>query len=152
MALPNIFSEEVTDKVIQRIYKLTPSSTAHWGTMTVAQMLAHCSVTYEMVFDTKHTKPNFLVRLLLKSFVKNSVVNEVPYKKDSRTAPAFIVTSQKDFEIERSRLIDFIRKTQNLGASYFDGKASNSFGALKAVEWNNMFYKHLDHHLTQFGV
>ena len=27
-----------------------------------------------------------------------------------------------------------------------------TLGKLKSQEWNNMFYKHLDHHLTQFGV
>ena len=35
---------------------------------------------------------------------------------------------------------------------YFDGKESHSFGPLNKTEWNNMFYKHADHHLTQFGV
>jgi len=25
-------------------------------------------------------------------------------------------------------------------------------GKLTAVEWSNMLYKHLDHHLRQFGV
>ena len=34
----------------------------------------------------------------------------------------------------------------------FEGKESNSFGPLTKGEWNNMFYKHLDHHLSQFGV
>ncbi|MCJ8164098.1 hypothetical protein MKJ04_04535 [Pontibacter sp. E15-1] len=29
---------------------------------------------------------------------------------------------------------------------------SHSFGRLSSQEWNNMFYKHLDHHLSQFGV
>jgi hypothetical protein len=27
-----------------------------------------------------------------------------------------------------------------------------SFGALTKTEWSNMLYKHLDHHLTQFGA
>ena len=43
-----------------------------------------------------------------------------------------------------------ITKTQQLGENYFEGKESNSFGKLTASEWNNMFYKHLDHHLSQF--
>ncbi|WP_337994864.1 hypothetical protein [Polaribacter ponticola] len=49
-------------------------------------------------------------------------------------------------------MIGFILKTQELGADYFDGKESHSFGKLTEKEWNNTFYKHLDHHLTQFGV
>ncbi|MDZ7604070.1 MAG: hypothetical protein U5K79_00455 [Cyclobacteriaceae bacterium] len=49
-------------------------------------------------------------------------------------------------------MIAYIKKTQELGADYFDGRASHSFGKLTRTEWNNMFAKHLDHHLGQFGV
>jgi hypothetical protein len=62
------------------------------------------------------------------------------------------VKGTKNFEEERNRLIAYIQKTQSLGADYFDGKISHSFGSLNKSEWNNLFYKHLDHHLTQFGV
>ena len=45
-----------------------------------------------------------------------------------------------------------MKKTQELGRSHFDGKESLSFGPINAQEWNNLFYKHLNHHLSQFGV
>jgi len=123
-----------------------------WGTMNVPQMLAHCNVTYEMVYENKHLKPNFILGLILKGFVKKYVTNEIPYKKSSETAPAFIIKDERNFEIEKKRLIDFIEKTQQLGEMHFDGKDSLSFGKLNTQEWNNMFYKHLNHHLSQFGV
>ena len=88
----------------------------------------------------------------LKSFVKNFIVNEEPYKQSLKTAPAFIITEQKDFEYEKNRLINYISQTQQLGEGYFDQKESHSFGKLNKTEWNNMFYKHLDHHLNQFGA
>jgi ectoine hydroxylase-related dioxygenase (phytanoyl-CoA dioxygenase family) len=55
-------------------------------------------------------------------------------------------------DAEKERLIGFIRQVQALGAQHFDGKESHSFGVLNSKEWNNMFYKHLNHHLEQFGV
>lgn len=152
MALPNIFSEKVAEELIRRINSLTPGTKAQWGKMNVAQMLAHCNVTYEMVYENKHQKPNFFMRQILKAFVKQMVVNETPYKKNVRTAPAFIIADKRDFEQERDRLIQYIHKTVELGESNFDGRESLSFGKLSTTEWNNMFYKHLDHHLTQFGV
>jgi hypothetical protein len=152
MALPNIFTKAVADQIIQRINALSPQSTPQWGKMDVAKMLAHCNVTYEMVYEDKHPKPNFLMGLILKAFVKKGVVNDVPYKHNSQTAPAFIITSDKDFAVEKARLIGFIQKTQGLGEAHFDGKTSHSFGDLSKTEWNNLFYKHLDHHLGQFGV
>ena len=148
----NIFQEETAAKVIQRIENLTQDSKPKWGTMTVAQMLAHCNVTYEMVYDNTHTKPNFVLKLILKAFVKNTVVSDKPYSKNGKTAPQFIIESDKDFSTEKKRLIDYIEKTKSLGETHFDGKESHSFGNLNKEEWNNMFYKHLDHHLNQFGV
>lgn len=152
MALPNIFSKETSDKLIERINQLQSTTQPQWGKMNAAQMLAHCCVTYEMIYEDKHKKPNAIVKFLLKAMVKNGVVNEVPYKHNSRTAPAFLISDEKVFETEKKRLIDYIQKTQALGESYFKEKESHSFGKLNTQEWNNMFYKHLNHHLSQFGV
>ena len=150
--MKNIFKAEVTQEVIDRVNNLTPESQPLWGKMTVSQMLAHCSVTYEMVYDGTHEKPKGMMKLILKLFVKGMVTGEKPYKKNLRTAPQFLMTSDKDFELEKARLIAYLKKTQELGENHFDNKESLSFGRLSIKEWNNMFYKHLDHHLTQFGV
>ncbi|TAH03657.1 MAG: DUF1569 domain-containing protein [Sphingobacteriales bacterium] len=150
--MENIFSQTVSNKVINRINSLKPTTPALWGKMSVAQMLAHCNITYEMVYQNKHPKPNFIMGLILKAFVKNIVVNGKPYKQNSQTAPVFIIKNDKDFEVEKIQLIAYINQTQQLGENYFDGKVSLSFGILSKTEWNNMFYKHLDHHLMQFGV
>ncbi len=150
--MKNIFSSEVCEEINNRIDQLTVASEPNWGKMNVAQMLAHCNVTYELVFENIHPKPNALLRLILKLFVKNMVVSEKPFKRNSQTAPVFIIATEKDFEIEKARLKAYINKVQKLGASYFNDKASHSFGTLKTTEWNAMFYKHLDHHLSQFGV
>lgn len=152
MALPNIFTESVAEGVIDRINQLTASTQPKWGKMSVDQMLAHCNVTYEMVYEDKHPKPNTFVRFILKLLVKGKVVSEEPYQQNGQTAPQFIMKGDKDFDVEKNRLINFIKKTQELGEGHFEGKESHSFGALNKTEWNNMFYKHLNHHLTQFGV
>jgi hypothetical protein len=150
--MKNIFDPKVTEELIARINQLHPESPALWGKMTVDQMLAHCSVAYEMAFTDKHPKPNVLFRFILKTFVKKGVVNEVPYPKNAQTAPAFIISDRKNFEEEKARLITYLKHTLSLGPDHFQGKESLSFGSMTTQEWNNLFYKHLDHHLTQFGV
>ena len=152
MALPNIFTSEETAKVINRINNLSPASQPNWGIMSVAQMLAHCNVTYEMIYDNIHKKPNAFLKFILKMMIKNKVVSETMYERNSRTAPQFIIKETKDFTLEKQRLVDYINKTQQLGEAYFSNKQSHSFGPLNKTEWNNMLYKHLNHHLTQFGV
>jgi hypothetical protein len=150
--MKNIFEKAVSDEIIARINKLTPQSQPLWGKMSVGQMFAHCCVTYEMVYTDKHKKPNALLRWILKTFIKKKITQEGPYIKNSRTAPQFIIKETRDFELEKKRLIEYINETQQKGATYFDGKESLSFGVLSSDEWNIMFTKHLDHHLSQFGV
>ena len=150
--MKNVFDQTDAEALISRINNLHPDTRQRWGKMTVAQMLAHCNVTYEMAYENNHPKPNAFMRFVLRMLVKNTVVNEKPFKQNSHTAPQFIIKNDKDFEAEKSRLINYIRKTQQLGQSHFEGKESHSFGPLTSQEWNNMFYKHLDHHLNQFGV
>ena len=150
--MQNIFNADTVDTITTRIKKLNQASQPLWGKMNVTQMLAHSNVTYEMVFTDKHPKPKGFMKMILKLFVKKMVVGEKPYKKSSQTAPAFLITDVRDFNKEQERLITHLNQVKDLGEKHFDGKDSHSFGALTTTEWNNMFYKHLDHHLNQFGV
>jgi len=150
--MKNIFQPEVTAEIIDRINQLTPTTPQLWGKMNVEQMLAHCNVTYEMVYDNIHPKPGRFMKFLLKTLVKKKVVSEKPYSRNNPTGPQFIIKDEKNFEKEKTRLIEYLNKTQQLGENHFDGKESHSFGILNKNEWNNMFYKHLDHHLAQFGA
>ncbi len=150
--MDNIFKKEISDTFINRINTLTAETKPQWGSMNVAQMLAHCNVSYEMVFTNKHKKATGFKRVMLKAFVKPIVCNDKAYKKNGRTAPAFLMVDEKEFDLEKSRLIEHIQKSQELGAKHFENIESNSFGKLTTQEWNNMFCKHLEHHLSQFGA
>jgi hypothetical protein len=150
--MKNIFTPEVSAEVIARINHLNPTSQPQWGKMNVAQMLAHCNVTYDLAFNEKHKKATGIKKWVFSTFLKPIVCGEKPYAKNSRTAPVFLITDVRVFETEKRLLIEFVTKAQELGDAYFNGKESVSFGNLTTQEWNNMFYKHLDHHLTQFGV
>lgn len=150
--MTNIFNQKETETVIDRINNLSIETKPKWGKMSVDQMLAHCNVAYEMVYEDIHPKPRGLKKMLVKLLIKPFVTNEKPYKKNGQTAPQFIVKDAKNFELEKERLINHLKKTQSLGESHFDNKESHSFGKLTITEWNNLFYKHIDHHLNQFGV
>ena len=106
--MKNIFDKNISDNMIERINQLSSDSKAEWGKMSVDQMLAHCCITYEFIFDNNHPKPKGFKKWILKAFVKSIVVNEKPYKKNGRTAPEFIMNNRKDFELEKSRLIAYI--------------------------------------------
>ncbi len=120
--------------------------------MSVDQMLAHCNVPYEMVYEDRHAQPNWLMRFVLKTIVKSKVVGPAPYAKSSPTALAFRMTGTKDFALEQQRLLAFLERVQRDGERMFNGKESASFGPLASAEWNVLFYKHLNHHWVHFGV
>ena len=153
---PNLFEPEVAGALIGRIEALTADTQAVWGKMSVAQMLAHCSKPFESVYDPDygkaHPRPNFLIRTLLRLLVKPLVVGDKPYKRSMRTAPEFVIGEGRDFETEQQRLIAFVKRAQEEGASGFEGRESHSFGPLTAAEWSTLFHKHTDHHLVQFGA
>ena len=99
--MKNIFTKPVAEEVVSRINALDVATQPNWGKMSVDQMLAHCNVTYEFVYDDIHPKPKGFKKWMLKTFIKNAVVSEKPYKKNGRTAPEFLMTSEKDFKIEK---------------------------------------------------
>lgn len=99
--IKNIFDKPVVDEVINRINNLTTDSKPLWGKMSVSQMLAHCCVTYEFIYENKHPVPGTFKKILLKLFVKNTVVSDKPYKRNNPTAPEFLIRDNKNFETEK---------------------------------------------------
>ncbi|MEY3398550.1 MAG: hypothetical protein RL220_1144 [Bacteroidota bacterium] len=151
--IKDIFSQEVAQEVISRINKLQPDTPRQWGKMDVSQMLAHCNVTYGYTYEPeKFQRPNAFKRFILKAIVKPYVTGPKPYKAGVHTAPDFIIRDAREFQLEKEKLVANIEKTQKLGSAFFEGKENFSFGKMSADQWNTLFYKHLDHHLRQFGV
>lgn len=151
--MKNIFKKEVSQEIINRIESLKPDQKPLWGKMNVAQMLAHLNIQYKAMYENdKFKKPNFIERFILKTFIKPIVTGDKPFKKNGKTASYFIVDSDKKFDKEKEKLIQNIVVTQKNGVDVLLPRDTKSFGKLTPEQWNNMLYKHIDHHLQQFGV
>lgn len=152
MACPNIWSSATTAELVARIESIALDSKPLWGKMNAAQMLAHCCIPYEQALGINTNKPPAIMRLALKLFFKKTLTNDVPYKKNMPTAPAFVMPEDTVFEENKQRLLRLVQETAHMGRATFEGKEQISLGRLTAAEWNNILYKHIDHHLRQFGV
>lgn len=151
--MQNVFDAKDAQEYINRINNLTPETQRKWGKMSVDQVLAHLNVAYDLTFTPeKFPKPNFIAKFLLSRFVKPKITNENPYKPSLPTSPVFIIADERNFEDEKAKLIGNIQRVQQLGREAFEGKENINFGKMTAQCWNNMFAKHLNHHLEQFGV
>ena len=151
--MQNVFDAKDAQEYINRINNLTPETPRKWGKMSADQVLAHLNVAYDLTFTPeKFPKPSFIAKFLLSRFVKPKITNEIPYKQSLPTSPAFIIADERNFEEEKAKLIGNIQRVQQLGREAFEGKENINFGKMTAQCWNNMFAKHLNHHLEQFGV
>jgi hypothetical protein len=119
--------------------------------MDSAQMMAHCSNALEVGTGDRPRK-QAMIGMLLGRFVKASLLGEKPFSRNSPTDPTFIISDPRDFDAERTRLAGLIERFAAAGPENA-GKQTHSFlGRLGGDEWAVMMYKHLDHHLRQFGA
>ena len=152
MKIQNIYSTTVAEQFTERINKLSATTQHQWGKMDVSQMMAHCNVSYDMAFNENYKKSNPILRFILKNLAKKGLVNENPLTKNSSTATEMVIKTPKDFSEEKGKLISNVKNLVEKGENYFHLRDHPGFGVMTKQEWNNFYYKHLDHHLTQFGV
>lgn len=152
MSYPSIFKVATLAENKKRLDKLTSDSKPLWGKMNAAQMLAHLNATYDTSRGKVRIEMHPFMHFFLKTFLKKTIVGEKPYPKNSKTNPYYLVTEEKNFEQEKSELLQNMQWAFEKGESYFEGRLTRSFGHLTAKEWSNLFQKHLDHHFNQFGV
>ena len=148
MEVKNLFNPATKQEIINRIHILTPQSAAQWGKMNVAQMLAHCQMPLGVATGKHKLKRNFFLSLIGPLF-KKQLYNDVPFKRSLPTDRSFIITSPQDFEKEKQNLIAMIN---SFSETTMSGEPHPFFGRMTKEEWSKGTWKHLDHHLQQFGV
>jgi hypothetical protein len=149
--MKNMFDAGTVEEVKGRITSLKPASERLWGKMTAAQALAHCSEGIRMAAgETK--PPRVLIGRIIGPMIKGKVLGEGPMRRNSPTAKSLVVEDQRNLEIERQRLCGLIDRFSSMGASGCTTHPHPFFGPMKPEEWSILMYKHLDHHLRQFGV
>ena len=147
--MENIFDKPAFDSIKNRLDQLTADSQSQWGKMNVGQMVHHCQAPLNIILKKKdyNLKPNWLVNL----FFKKALYNDTPYRKGLPTAKAFIETEDRDFQKEKQKLNSLLDELWTHREKE-DWGPHPSFGKLNKQQWGQMQYKHLDHHLKQFGA
>ncbi|HNR20437.1 MAG TPA: DUF1569 domain-containing protein [Bacteroidia bacterium] len=138
-------------EIIERINKLTPQSNALWGKMNVAQMLTHCSIALEVPLGLLHPKSNLFGKLFGR-YIKKVILEQRDFKRNLPTSPSFVVKRQVNFDEAKSLLLTHISKFSVLSNNELSKRKHPIGGNFSGEEWAWSQYKHLDHHLKQFGV
>lgn len=149
--MKNLYDKAVLEEVTQRINSLSTSSTNLWGKMNVGQMLAHCKEAFKVPLADKPV-PRMVSGYFFGWIVKKKLFDDSPTRKNLPTAPNFMITDERDFNKEKEALLFLISEFNRRGPGDTGKFPHPFFGKLSQEEWGKGMYKHLDHHLQQFGV
>ena len=148
--MKNLFEREAVDEVIARVDKLQPASPRQWGKMDVAQMMAHCSAGLDMA-SGRLILPRIFIGRVVGPFFKSIYTTEKPLSKNSPTDKKLVIADQRDFAREQEQLKLKLRQFHEGGEAHCTRHPHPFFGQFTPQAWSRGMYKHLDHHLRQFG-
>jgi len=148
--MQNLFDAPAKQDLLGRLKTLSPGAPRQWGKMTAAQMLAHCSVALEAGTGDKPRRQQ-LIGKIFGPFVRNGLLGDKPFSKGSPTDPTFVVRDERDFAGERARLAGLVERFCERGREHAGRQTHSFFGRMSGDEWGRLMYKHIDHHLRQFG-
>jgi hypothetical protein len=150
--MKNLFDAAAVNEIKTRLGALRPDSERQWGSMAPAQVVAHCTGGLAMALGDLNPPRAMIGRLIGRVIKPLALGNDQPIRKNSPTAKELIVKDQRDLETERLRLCSMIDRFATGGPNACTRHPHAFFGPLTPDEWAILMYKHLDHHLRQFGA
>jgi hypothetical protein len=149
--MKNLFEKEAMNEILHRIEQLQPGTNPLWGKMKVAQMLAHCHAPLHVALGEKQLKRG-LIGILFGGIAKKQILKPGDMKKNMPTDPGFLVKDDRNFDESKSELKSLIRRFNTSDSQAIANRTHPFFGKMSSEEWGILQWKHLDHHLKQFGV
>jgi Protein of unknown function (DUF1569) len=144
-----LWDEKDRRAILGRIGRLTPDAAPRWGRMDASRMVVH--VTDALRMATGELRCTASKGPLTLPIVKQLVMFYLPWPKGVLTAPELLVRRPEQWPYEiatlRAAIEEFVTKS-HAGA----WPRHPRFGHLTGAEWGRLMYRHLNHHLTQFGV
>ncbi len=147
----NIFIDLSYAQILQRLKNLTAAAPRQWGKMNGAEMLRHCRSQLEFI-----QAPSDAVKVYKTPYrfapVRWLALYGVPWPKNTATAPEMDVTKKltdtTEFDKEKQLLLEAL---QQLSKAEKVEAVHPLFGRMGKKQWGRVVWKHLDHHLRQFG-
>jgi hypothetical protein len=150
--MKNLWQPECVEELKDRLAKLRPDTPRLWGKMTPGQAVAHCAIGMELALGDRRP-PRMLIGRLLGSAIKKKAFQEgEPMRRNSPTVPGFQVSDDRDLDRAREILCALLDRFAAAGPVRCTLHPHPFFGHLTSDEWSMWMYKHIDHHLQQFGV
>lgn len=150
-----IRDEGALRSLVERLNRLGPDTPGRWGVLTAGEMLCHLGDAHESVLGERVSTELTTSRRSRPLFKWLALYAPVPWPKGVKTRrgvdPRTEGTRPADFERDRERAIASLERLAladptTLPAQHF------LFGPMSARDWQRWAYRHVTHHLRQFGV
>jgi hypothetical protein len=150
--MKNLFDPACVCEIKARLAQIRPDSPRQWGKMNASQAVAHCAAGMELALGDRRP-PRLIMGSIVGHFIKPLVFrDDEPMRRNSPTVKGLVVNDERDLAFERNRLCGFMDRFAENGRASCTSHPHAFFGPLTPDEWAILMYKHLDHHLRQFGV
>ncbi len=143
------------EEILARLGRIRPDTPRRWGRMTAPQMICHLRDALDGVMGDMQMAmpPGFSWWRLTKPF---ALYGQFPWPRGVPTRPEFdqvagTGTPPAEFDTDVRSLLAAIEKF-TAQPRVFAVRRHTLFGAMTEREWMIWGYRHLDHHLRQFGV
>jgi hypothetical protein len=150
--MQNLFNPSDVNAMTERINRLTPTTQRLWGKMSVDQMLAHLNMAMQTVIGTHNIPSVSFIPRMIGSMMRKGVLSEKPWGKNSPTDKTYRITEPQNFAEEKSKLLAALNQFLEGGPAKCTTHPHPFFGNFTPEEWALFQWKHMDHHLRQFGV
>jgi hypothetical protein len=149
----SLWQEATRRSLLERAHRLTPESRPRWGTFTVDRMLAHLVDAFRMIFGEIETKPKRVrLPIPLHRWPFNVLfVYIVGMPKHAPAPKGLIERPPRGIDEELRALDDAMARFASMRGQR-DWPRHPYFGKLSTRTWGVLGYRHMDHHLRQFGV
>jgi hypothetical protein len=148
MSTGSLLESSDRQPILTRLRQVRADTKAQWGQLDAPRMLCHITDQLRVALGEIPSKPqhNLMSRTLLKWLVVNTGMQPPPGK--IQTAPEMLTTSPQAWDADLAVCEQLVAR---VGAG--EAKAEHpAFGPLTPAEWGRLCWKHLDHHLRQFGA
>jgi hypothetical protein len=136
-------------ELLDRLERLKPEAIPRWGKMTAPQMLAHLADW--MLMAKGELKAAAINRPLRYPPLKQLVIYWLPFPRGVPTAPELIRKDLPDWTIEYAAVRQHVQSFGRLDPKKTWPKHP-VFGKMTPNAWCVFAYRHMDHHLRQFGI
>jgi hypothetical protein len=146
-----MWNARAAQSIRARITRLAPECHAAWGRMTAPVVVCHLAETLKLAIGELHVASmNTPVRF---PPLKQLIVYWAPFPKNAPTAPEVIARAPGEWKADIAELQGLVDRLCARGADVNAvWPVHPAFGRLSRRAWGVHVYRHIDHHLRQFGV